>query len=118
MATMLFLFRQAPYAGSHALEAIDAALVAGVFDQQVAVLFRDDGVWQLLEGQDGSILGGKTVSKVASVLPEYGIESLYVCTESLSRRGITVEDLVLAATPLDASGQRDLIAGQDAVLND
>lgn len=41
---LLFLLRQAPYGTSHALEALEAVLVAGVFEQQVAVLFRDEGV--------------------------------------------------------------------------
>ena len=49
---LLFLLRQAPYAGSNALEALEAALVAGVFDQNVSVLFKDDGVWQLAKDQD------------------------------------------------------------------
>jgi len=118
VANVLFLFRRPPYAGSRSLEAIEAALVAGVFDQQVAALFKDDGVWQLLRDQDGAILGGRTVSKVASALPEYGIDAIYVCAKSLSRRGLKADDLVLAATPLDAQGQRELIAAQNAVLND
>lgn len=118
MAKILFLLRRSPYGGSAALEAIDAALVAGVFDQEVSVLFKDDGVWQLLRGQDGSVLGGRTVGKVASALPEYGIESVYVCAESLSRRGLAAADLAMTAVPLDAEGQRALIGDQDAVLND
>jgi tRNA 2-thiouridine synthesizing protein C len=115
---ILFLLRQAPYATSHALEALEAALVAGVFDQQVSVLFSGDGVWQLVSGQDGAILGRRTVGKVAQALPDYDISSLYVCAESLTQRHLESEDLVLPVTVLDAAEQSALIAAQDAVVND
>ena len=115
---LLFLLRQAPYAGSNALEALEAALVAGVFDQNVSVLFKDDGVWQLAKDQDGSRLGTRTVSKVASALPEYEITDLYVCAESLSRRSLHLPDLALIVTAVTVEEQRALIEAQDAVLND
>lgn len=115
---ILFLLRQPPYATSHALEALEAVLVAGVFDQRVSVLFRDDGIWQLVADQDGDALAARTVGKVAQALPEYEVHALYVCRRGLADRGLSVEDLLLPVTPLDESGQRDLIAAQDAVVND
>ena len=115
---ILFLLRQPPYAGSHALEALESVLVAGVFDQQVSVLFSDDGVWQLVNGQDGAEVGRRTVSKVASALPEYDVTSLYVCASALRERGLSADDLALPARALEAAEQRALIADQDAVVND
>jgi tRNA 2-thiouridine synthesizing protein C len=115
---ILFLLRQPPYATSHALEALEAALVAGVFDQQVTALFCDDGVWQLITGQDGTALDARTLGKVAQALPEYGIEALYVCRESLTARHLSLDDLVLPATPLDAAEQTALLGSQDVVVND
>jgi tRNA 2-thiouridine synthesizing protein C len=76
---ILFLLRHGPYASSHAVEALETVLVAGVFDQQVSVLFRDDGVWQLLAGQDGTAVEQRTVSRVLSALPEYDVTQLYAC---------------------------------------
>ncbi len=115
---ILFLLRQAPYATSHALEALEAVLVAGVFDQQVSVLFRDAGVWQLVDGQEGGALAGRTVSKVAQALPQYDVTAVYVCGESLARRSLCAADLVLPVTLLDPAGQARLLAAQDAVVND
>jgi len=115
---LLFLFRRPPYAGTGALEAIEVALVAGVFDQDVAVLFKDDGVYQLLPQQDGALLGGRTVSKVLSALPEYGIEKLYACSQSLSSRAIDPENLALPVELLPLSAQRELLRQQEVVLND
>lgn len=115
---ILFLMRQPPYHTSHALEAIESILVAGAFDQQVSVLFRDDGVWQLLVDQDGEALGQRTIGKVLKALPQYDVSALYVCASSLAERGLAPADLTLPVEVLDAAAQQRLIAGQDAVVND
>ena len=115
---ILFLLRQPPYATGHAVEALESILVAGVFEQQVSVLFRDDGVWQLLKDQKGGALGTRTVGKVVQALPEYEVEDIYVCAESLAERGLEVGDLVLTVTVLSRQEQQALISGQQAVVND
>ena len=115
---ILFLLRRPPYAGAGALEALEVALVAGVFDQQVSVLFKDDGVYQLLSEQDGALLGGRTVSRVLSALPEYDIDALYVCARSLAERSLDAADLALPVTVLTVTEQRDLLSAQQLVLND
>lgn len=115
---ILFLLRQPPYGSSHALEALETVLVAGVFDQIVSVLFSGDGVWQLTKDQDGAAVERRTTSSVARVLPQYDITNLYACAASLAERGLTVDDLVLPVQALDAAGQRALISAQDAVVND
>ncbi len=100
------------------MEAIESALVAGVFEQNVAVLFKDDGVWQLLDGQSGAAIERRTVGNVMQALPQYDVEQLFVCENSLNARGLRLEDLALAVRPLSLDGQRELIAQQDAVVND
>jgi tRNA 2-thiouridine synthesizing protein C len=115
---ILFLLRQFPYGSSHAVEALEAVLVAGVFEQAVSVLFKDDGVWQLIEDQDGDELGVRTVGKVLQSLPEYEVSKLYVCEASLALRGLELDDLVLPATLIPLADQARLLAEQDAVVND
>lgn len=115
---ILFLLRHAPYATSHALEALETVLVAGVFDQQVSVLLRDDGVWQLVRGQEGADVGRRTVSRVLQALPEYDVTQIYACAASLRERGLGEQDLVLNVQTLDDAEQRALMVDQDAVVND
>ena len=120
MATkhILYLLRKSPYSSSNALEAIESALVAGVFEQNVAVLFKDDGVWQLLKEQIGAAINRRTVGKVMQALPQYDVEQLYACRDSLEARGLGRADLALTVKPLSLDEQRELIARQDAVVND
>ena len=120
MATrhILYLLRKSPYSSSNALEAIESALVAGVFEQNVAVLFKDDGVWQLLKGQIGAAINRRTVGNVMQALPQYDVEQLYACRDSLEARGLGLADLALTVKPLSLDEQRELIAHQDAVVND
>ena len=115
---ILYLLRKSPYSSSNAVEALESALVAGVFEQNVSVLFKDDGVWQLLDGQKGAAIERRTVGKVMLALPQYDVEQLFACENSLNVRGLRLEDLALAVKSLSLDEQRKLIAQQDAVVND
>ena len=64
---ILFLATAAPYASAQPLEALEAMLVAGIFDQEVSVLFKGEGLYQLLKGQDGAALGQRTLGKALHV---------------------------------------------------
>ncbi len=114
---ILFVLTRAPYASAGALETLESVLVAGVFEQEVSVLFKGAGVYQLLKGQKGSAVGQRTVGKVLEALPEYEIERIYVCESSMQRLGIETADFGVTVRPLDADGQRALIARQDAVVS-
>ncbi len=112
---ILFLLNQPPYGSSHAAEAIEAILVAGVFDQQVSVLFTGAGLYQLLSEQDGSAVGGRTVGKMLGAVPEYGVTDLYACRPSAERLNLGDANLCLPVTWLDYDEQRRLISRQDIV---
>lgn len=114
--TLLFLLTRAPYADSRALETLEAILVAGVFEQSVRVLFRDDAVWGLLPGQNGALLGQRTFGKVVTSLAAYDVDDLFVCAASLTARGLAADALVVPAQPLDFAAQAELIAASDAVF--
>ena len=108
---------RAPYASARALETLESILVAGVFDQEVSVLFKDAGVYQLLSRQDGSAVGQRTLGKVLRALPEYDVERLFVCRDSAKRLEVDADDLCLPVEWLGAGEQRELIARQDAVVS-
>lgn len=115
MKRYLFIISQSPYGSAHALEQLDAAMVAAVFDGRVAILCRDEGVWNLQQNQAGATVGQKTITKVLTALPTYGVEELYACSQSISGRQVQTEPS-LHIKPLDFIEQQALIAASDVVI--
>lgn len=115
---ILLITRQAPYGKSTAREAIDIALAASVYDQDVSILFMDDGVFQLLSNQQGSQIDQKNLASIISALSLYGLENIFVHQESLNTRVISVEDLILEDLQLlDDKAVGDLLNQQDQLLS-
>lgn len=115
---LLLLMRHSPYAGARATEALEAALVGAVFDMPTSLLFRDDGVWQLLADQQADALGVRTHSKLISALPQYDITDLYVCADSLAARQLDPTQLGADVTLVSPVQQQRLIGDHELVLND
>ena len=46
----MFLNRKAPYGTVYALEGLEVVLISAAFDQDVSLVFIDDGVFQLMKG--------------------------------------------------------------------
>ncbi len=91
---LLYVNRKAPYGTIYALEALEVVLIGAAFEQDVAVAFLDDGVYQLLEGQDTKDIGVKNFSKTFKALGDYEVRKVYVEKESLLERGLKPSDLM------------------------
>ena len=127
----LYINRRAPYGTIYALESLEVVLIGAAFEQEVSVAFIDDGVYQLMAGQDTAGIGMKNFSKTYRALGDYDVRRLYVERESLAERGITVEQLMpityededdnYTEKPsillMDRSEMARLIAEQDVVLS-
>ncbi len=98
MKRYLFVMRRLPYSGSHLQETLDAILTAAAFDQQVALLFADQGVWQLQKQQQPDGLSLKDTSAIFKALEIYDVKDLYVEAESLQASGLVSDDLLLPVT--------------------
>ncbi len=110
----LFLIRRPPYAGTAVHESLEAALVAGVFDMDVSLLFLEAGVTALASEQDASELGVKTVGNVLTGFSAYEIEKIFVCEDSVGRFNLT--ESVVDVERLSLTDQAVLIADQDVVF--
>lgn len=114
---ILFISRHAPYGSSLSREALDAVLAASAYDQDLGLLFMDDGVFQLLKNQESTALGQKSFSAMLPALSLYGVEKIYVHGESLRKRGLTITELVLDVVQLDSDAVSRLLAQQDQLLS-
>ncbi len=90
---MMYINRTAPHGTVYALEGLEVVLIGAAFDQEVSMAFMDDGVFQLLKGQDAGDTGIKNFSPAYRALGDYDVQNLYVDEASLQQRGLTVDDL-------------------------
>jgi tRNA 2-thiouridine synthesizing protein C len=127
----MFVNRKGPYGTIYALEALEVVLISAAFEQDVSLAFLDDGVFQLMQGQNTSGIGMKNFSPTYRALGDYDVKKLYVEKESLLERGLKPEDLMeityedededYAEKPsihlVSRSELTDVMAQQDVLLN-
>ena len=113
----MFVNRKAPYGTIYALESLEVVLITATFDQDVSLVFVDDGVYELVKGQQTKDIGIKNFSPSYRALDGYDVEKLYVDKQSLEQRGLTESDLLVPAEVLDAKAMGELMAEQDVILS-
>ena len=113
---LMYVNRKAPYGTIYALESLEVVLIGAAFDQDVSLVFMDDGVYQLKKGQDTKATEMKNFSPTYRALEMYDVEKLYVSKESMADRGLSVDDLVVPVEVLDESQMADLMEEQDVIL--
>lgn len=118
MKKILFISRQAPYGNATAREALDALLAASAYDQDISLLFMDDGVFQLMIEQNPKDIQQKNLGASLQALELYGVENLYIQEESLKKRGLALDDLSLENLQvLNADQIKQLMSQQDQILS-
>jgi tRNA 2-thiouridine synthesizing protein C len=112
----MFVNRKAPYGSVYALEGLEVVLISAAFDQDVSLAFIDDGVYQLVKGQDTKAAGMKNFSPTFRALEGYDIEKLYVERESLQARGLAETDLLVEVKVLGQGEMAALMDEQDVLI--
>jgi len=113
----LYVNRRVPHGSIYALESLETVLIGAAFDQDVSMLFVDDGVYQLKKDQQPDSLEFKNFSKTYRALEMYDVEKLFVERESLAERGLTEDDLLVDVEVIGRDGVKALVDKQDVVLS-
>jgi len=92
-------------------------LISAAFEQDVSLVFLDDGVFQLKKNQDTTGIGMKNFSNTYRALDDYEVEKIYVEKESLEARGLTSDDLIIPVEVLSSEEMREIVAQQDVVIS-
>ena len=100
---LAFLFRTAPHGNAISREGLDALLAATAFcdEEEIGVFFIDDGVLNLLDGQNPELLLQKDFIRTFKLLDLYDIEQRFVCTDSLDQYNLNTEQLIISAEKID-----------------
>ena len=112
----LYVNRRAPHGSIYAQESLETVLIGAAFDQDVSMLFLDDGVFQIKKDQNPDGLELKNFSKTYRALEMYDVEKLFVEEESLLERGLTEDDLLVDVELISRAQVGSLVDEQDVVL--
>ena len=113
----LYVNRKAPYGTIYALESLEVVLISAAFDQDVSLAFIDDGVYQIVKGQQTKGINVKNFSPTYRALEGYDIEKLYVAKESMEERGLTEADFLVDVKVVSTTEMADIMASQDVILS-
>jgi tRNA 2-thiouridine synthesizing protein C len=113
----LFVNRKAPYGTIYALEALEVVMISAAFDQDVSLAFLDDGIFQIVKGQETTFIGMKNFSQTYRALEDFGVTKLYVERESMEARGISESDFIVPAEVISVREMAELMASQDIILS-
>ena len=100
---LAFLYRTAPHGNAISREGLDALLAATAFcdEEEIGVFFIDDGVLNLLDGQNPELLLQKDFIRTFKLLDLYDIEQRFVCADSLDQYNLQTEQLIISAEKID-----------------
>jgi tRNA 2-thiouridine synthesizing protein C len=127
----MFVNTKAPYGTVYALESLEVVLISAAFDQAVSLVFCDDGVFQIANNQNTEASGMKNFSPAYKALGDYDINKIYVETESLEERGLTLDNIMAltyededddwaeksSIIPITRAELADLMDEQDVVIS-
>lgn len=112
----LYVNRRMPHGTVYAQESLETVLIGAAFDQDVSMLFMDDGVFQIKKDQQPEALGNKNFSKTYRALEMYDVEKLFVEQESLAERGLSEDDLVVDVEVIPRAAVKAMVDEHDIVL--
>jgi tRNA 2-thiouridine synthesizing protein C len=113
----MYVNRRAPHGTIYAQESLEVVLIGAAFDQDVSVVFLDDGVYQIHKDQDTSAIGTKNFSKTFRALEMYDVEKLFVEKESMELRGVTEDDFNVEVEVKTSEEIGRLMEEQDVILS-
>jgi tRNA 2-thiouridine synthesizing protein C len=123
-----FVNRKAPYGTIYALEVLEMILISAAFEQDAVIAFIDDGVYQIMKGQDPADVGMKNFSRTYGAVAEEKEDAdededmdmvwrIVVEKESMEQRGLTADDFVIDVEVLDAETLSELLNEQEVVFS-
>ena len=110
------LVRRAPHGSIYSYEGLESVLIMAAYDQDISMMFVDDGVYALKKDQDTAGIEIKGFMKTLTALEDYDVEKLYADKTSLEERGMTKDDLIVDVEVLESAEISKLLAEQDAIV--
>ncbi|MBE0429685.1 MAG: sulfurtransferase complex subunit TusC [Thermoleophilia bacterium] len=110
---LMIVFRTAPYGTIYSYEGLENVVMMAAYEQDLTVLFIDDGVLSLKKGMDSSAFGIKDFSPTFKALePVYDVEKIFIDKASLESRGLSLDELIIQPELIDSDQVEKLMEEQ------
>ena len=124
---VMITVRRAPHGSIYVQEAIEVMFIVASYGMDLSVVFLDDGVFALKQGQDTKELGIKGFMASIGALMDFEVEKVYVDRQSLQDRHLGEDDLVVIGEDedteepvkpsiMDSDEIRELMSEQDSIV--
>lgn len=97
-------------------ESLDLAMMYGNLEQKVGLFFLNDGVFQILKGQNPEQINVKNSAKTLGALTFYDIEDIFICQQSANTRSIKQDDITVDAEWLSMDHMRQKLEEYNHIL--
>ena len=124
----MYVNRKAPYGTIYALEVLEAVLISAAFEQHAAIVFVDDGVYQIKKGQNTEAVNMKNFSKTYGIIEMEKEDAdededmdmewrIIVEQESMEARGLSKDDFVVDVEVIPSDELAKIMAEQEVVIS-
>ncbi|EFX92777.1 sulfur relay protein TusC [Actinobacillus ureae] len=95
---LAFLFTQPPFGIATSREGLDALLAASAFcaEDEIAICFLNDGVFNLLAQQQPNSILQKDHISTFKLIELYDLTECFICEESIRQRALNNAEWILA----------------------
>jgi tRNA 2-thiouridine synthesizing protein C len=114
--SLLIICQQAPYGSDDALAAMDVAMSFAAFEQSVSILFKNDGVWQLLPEQQSASHQSKRLPHIMQSFELYGLEAVYADNAALEKREMLAQECSIPVQAIDSVEMTALLHAHDSIM--
>ena len=105
-----------PYSTSTAIEAIEAAFAATNIGQKVVYVFVGDGVYQLANNQQNSLISHKSIFKKICALPLFDVELIFAQKRAIKQANVNLNEVPININMIDNEELIALCADAHQVL--
>ncbi|MFN3235174.1 MAG: sulfurtransferase complex subunit TusC [Gammaproteobacteria bacterium] len=117
MKKVLIFSHNSPYDGIEAEEALDFALATASLEQEVSLVFIDDGIYQLLAQQYPEKIMRRHHGKMIKLLEVYGVKNIYADDASIKRLNFDRYPFVIGFKRLAPEEIQPLTQSHDVVMH-
>lgn len=115
MKKIAIIISKTPHGSASGREALDAVLALSSIND-VSLFFIGEGVFHLLPNQQPDKILARDYIATFGVLELYDIDKIYVCTQDLVEKGLSVDKFIIDVESIDQRQQQQLMQQQDSVL--